>query len=84
MEKKIYKNWQSDIAFKFSYETDEELHDNLTGMLFSVLQFVSDYNLSDELIEELNDRAEYFLGEDFKAINTAEFKEWLGDWMESF
>ena len=73
-----YKNWQDEIAFKFNYKDDNELKNNLEGILYSVLQFVCDNNLADELIEYLNESADYYLGDDFGAVNTELFEKWLG------
>lgn len=77
--KDTYRNYQDNIAFKFDYVSDEDKYNALCGILYSTLQFVANYNLSDELIEELNNCPDYDCGDNFKAINTSEFEDFLGE-----
>ena len=77
--RKEYKNSQNNIAFKFNYETDEELKNNFEGMVFDLLEFISENNLEEELVEYL-EHPEYDLGTNFKAICTDTFDEWLDKW----
>lgn len=80
-----YRNYQDDIAIKFDYEDEHDKCCNLEGILFSALSFICDYNLADEFIEMVNNHSGYYLGNNFEAINTETFEEWLGDrWYEGW
>lgn len=80
----LYKNYEGDIAIKFDYENEEELRNNLEGIVYTLLQVINEYNLVEETVEELNDGNSYYLGDNFKAINVHDFDEWLGeDWVDN-
>lgn len=65
-----YRNTQADIGFEFDYTgADEtELKLNFEGMVFNLLEFVSEYNLEEECVDYLNLSSDYDMGTDFRAF----------------
>ena len=65
-----YRNTQADIGFEFDYTgADEtELRLNFEGILFNLLEFISEYNLEEECVDYLNLSPEYDMGTDFRAF----------------
>lgn len=80
MEKKIYRNGQADVGIEFEYETKEDLKNNFEGIMFELIEFISEYNLEEELIDYLENPT-YYLGDNFKAVYVEDMDEYLGnDW----
>lgn len=63
-----YRNSQADVGFEFDYEDEHEQRLNFEGILFDLIEFISEYNLEEECVDYLNLNSQYYLGKDFRAF----------------
>ena len=66
--KKKYRNSQADIGIEFDYEDNDDLKMNFEGIMFDLMEFISEYNLEEECVDYLNLHNAYYLGDDFRAF----------------
>lgn len=63
-----YRNSQADIGIEFDYNDKDDLKMNFEGIMFDLMEFISEYNLEEECVDYLNLHNTYYLGDDFRAF----------------
>ena len=63
-----YRNSQADIGIEFDYNDKDDLKMNFEGIMFDLMEFISENNLEEECVDYLNLHNSYYLGDDFRAF----------------
>lgn len=70
-----YRNSQADIGIEFDYKDTDELRCNFEGIMFDLIEFISEYNLEEECVDYLNLHNTYYLGDEFRAFYLKDMDE---------